>query len=233
MTVAVLPERNRNLFNALGAVAETPGQWAVIGGLAVWCRLGGPHRPTLDIDTAAGPDARATLLSIGAPTEAAHRRMVDGVKVEVIEVDDPGEDLDGFGDQECLFLASHWSAAATAQPVVVRCGPEELSVSVAQTGPLVACKLHAWIDRRATRPEKRGSDGLDIVRLLEHTDWDDLAGVIASCPGLGASVRWAAETVLVDQATRVARLIGVHTDTSAPPGGHVENLGRLLVDACC
>lgn len=227
----VLPEANRSFVLALQEIAETPGRWAVIGGLAVWCHLGQAHRPTLDIDTAAGPGARETLVSLGQPGNAAHRRLVEGVKVEVIEVFDPGAAAVDLEPKERLFITGHWAAASNPRRIDVRCGDLWATVPVANPGALVACKLHAWLDRRDRRSEKRGSDGLDIVRLLDGADWDQMATDLRSVEGLGDAVIWAAQSVLVDQATRVRRLVQVHGDTYPPDADHLRHLGETLISS--
>jgi len=76
--------------------------------------------------------------------------------------------------------------------------------------------------------EKRGSDGLDIVRLLKTADWDAMAADSREVDGLAEVVTWAGSSVLVDQAARVSRLIQVHTDSISTPD-NVRGLGRLLV----
>lgn len=73
MIEAILSEEDHDLFDALAVIAARPEGWALIGGMAVWCHLGSPHRPTLDIDAAARPAGRTTLLRLGAPETAPTR----------------------------------------------------------------------------------------------------------------------------------------------------------------
>ena len=224
----VLPSVNRPFVDALRQIADTTGTWSVIGGFAVWCHLGESHRPTLDIDTAAAQDAHDTLVALGAPGDSAHRRIVEGVKLEIIEVLDPGAAAGDLDDKNRLFVTAHWAAARLTTDVRVRCEDLEVRVPVARRLPLVACKLHAWLDRRDQRAEKRGSDGLDIVRLLQTADWDSMAADAHTVDGLGEVVGWAGSSVLVDQAARVNRLIQVHTDDQPPGPDDIRELGRLL-----
>ncbi|MCA9604945.1 MAG: hypothetical protein KC619_05100 [Myxococcales bacterium] len=228
MTELVVASANRPFVEALGQIADIGGRWSVIGGLAVWCHLGQSHRPTLDIDAAAAGDAHETLVALGAPGHGSHRRIVEGVKVEVIEVIDPGSDLDTLDDKSRLFVTAHWAAAQLTTRVRVRCEELDVSVPVARRLPLIACKLHAWLDRRDQRADKRGSDGLDIVRLLHGADWSEMADDSQTIPGLREAVSWAGEVVLDDQAPRVSRLIQVHTDESPPDVNDIRALGRLL-----
>ncbi len=224
----VLPSVNRPFIEALHQVADTAGTWSVIGGFAVWCHLGESHRPTLDIDTAAAEQAHETLVALGAPGDNEHRRIVEGVKLEIIEVLDPGPDAGDLDDKSRLFVTTHWAAARLTTDMKVRCDELEVTVPVARRLPLVACKLHAWLDRRDQRAEKRGSDGLDNVRLLQTADWDAMAADSREVDGLAEVVSWAGNTVLIDQAARVSRLIQVHTDELPPGPDEVREWGRLL-----
>ena len=106
-----------------------------------------------------------------------------------------------------------------------------MTIPVARRLPLIACKLHAWIDRRDARADKRGSDGLDIVRLLETADFDALAEDADVVPGLRPALTWAVETVLIEQATRVGRMIQLHTETSKVDTETTEALGLRLLES--
>ncbi len=228
MSSLVLPSVNRPFVDALQQVAGTSGTWSVIGGFAVWCHLGESHRPTLDIDTAAAAQAHETLVAIGDPGDDAHRRIIHGVKLEIIEVLDPGAGAADLDVKNRLFVTGHWAAASLTTDIDVRCEDLEVTVPVARRLPLIACKLHAWLDRRDQRSEKRGSDGLDIVRLLQTADWDSLAVDAADVVGLGEVVAWAGQRVLVDQAARVGRLIQVHTEARPPSEADISGFGLEL-----
>lgn len=229
----VLPSVNRPFVEALAAIAPTRGRWAVVGGFAVWTHLGETHRPTLDVDAAAAPAASETLITLGVPGDQPHRRTVAGVKLEIIPVDDPAIEaggLDELGDQERLFVVGHWFAATFAAGRTVRCDGLSVTVPVARRLPLIACKLHAWLDRRGAHAEKRGSDGLDIVRLIDTADVGAIIRDSIDAADLLDVVAWAAKTVLIDQAARVNHLIDIHTDAVQPGVDHVEMLGSLLVE---
>jgi hypothetical protein len=109
-------------------------------------------------------------------------------------------------------------------------GDLEVVVPVARRLPLVACKLHARLDRRDERAEKRGSDGLDIVRLLQTADRDAMAADGREVDGLTEVITWSGRSVLVDQAARVSRLVQVHTDELPPGSDEIREWGRLLAE---
>src|SRR3546814_18251117 len=123
---------NRRFVEALHEVADTAGTWSVIGGFAVWCHLGESHRPTLDIDTAAADEAHETLVALGTPGDSDHRRIVEGVKLEIIEVLDPGPDADDIDDKNRLFVMAHWADARPTTDDQVRCADLAIVVPVAE-----------------------------------------------------------------------------------------------------
>lgn len=231
MSDLILPPVNRPFVEALAEIAPTKGRWAVIGGFAVWAHLGETHRPTLDVDTAAAPTAHETLVSLGSDGNQEHRRDVAGVKLEIIPVDDPGADLSELEDKQRLFIAAHWAAANATIERTIRCEEVAVTIPVARRLPLIACKLHAWMDRRDARADKRGSDGLDIVRLLETADFDELTRDADVVSGLRAALSWAVTEVVVEQATRVSRMIQLHTETTGIDAARTEALGVRLLEA--
>jgi predicted nucleotidyltransferase len=101
-------------------------------------------------------DAHDTLVALGVPGGSSHRRIVEGVKLEIIEVLDPGAAAGDLDDKNRLFVTAHWAAARLTTDVRVHCEDLEVTVPVARRLPLVACKLHAWLDRRDQGAEKRG-----------------------------------------------------------------------------
>ncbi len=80
---------------AIAAMSHAPvGPYAIIGGVAVAARLGQAHRATRDVDTVVDQDQLPAAIGVlrGLPTATAdpaggpHHVMLDGTKVEVIEV---------------------------------------------------------------------------------------------------------------------------------------------------
>ena len=88
---------------------------------------------------------------------------VGDVQVDVLEVTD-AELADLPTDEtDRLHVLSHAWAAASATPIVIRStGISDLTVAVAEPGPLVAMKLQSVMNRGAA---KEGTDLLDIVQL--------------------------------------------------------------------
>ncbi len=206
-----LPTTNAPFVEALDTITATEGRWAIVGGFAVWVHLGGAHRVTLDIDTAAGPIAHQNLVTVGTPGTNPGKRNLAGTELEVIEVDDPTGELDGLNPRQRLFVTAHWAAAAHPIQATIHCGDATGVAPIADWLALLGCKLHAWLDRHSSQDTKRGSDGLDIIQLLRQQPTPVTRPPI---DGLTEAVRWAAQRVLLDQPTLVRRLILIHTETS-------------------
>ncbi len=144
----------------------------VIGGLAVICRLRHPYRATTDLDTVnrrtgSEPPQLRLLLDSGAvasgPAGALVATPAGDVQVDVLEVTDA--ELAHLPDDptDRLHVLSHAWAAATATPIRIRAdGLPDLSVAVAEPGPLIAMKLQSIMNRGAA---KEGTDLLDIINL--------------------------------------------------------------------
>lgn len=169
MKELVLPSVNRPFVEALHQVVDTAGTWSVIGGVAVWCHLGESHRPTLDIDTAAANEAHETLVALGTPGDSDHRRIVEGVKLEIIEVLDPGADASDLDDKNRLFVTAHWAAARLTTDVQVRCEGLAATVPVARRLPLVAASCTPGSTAGISAPRSGGvtvSTSSDCSRRL-------------------------------------------------------------------
>lgn len=161
------------LVHAIPAItARTGRDVIVIGGLAVVCRLTRPYRATTDLDTVSRRSSTEhpqlqLLLASGATASGASGAMVPtpagDVQVDVLEVTDA--ELAHLPDDptDRLHVLSHAWAAATATPIEIRAdGLPDLTVAVAEPGPLVAMKLQSIMNRGAT---KEATDLLDIISL--------------------------------------------------------------------
>ncbi|WP_189030223.1 prevent-host-death protein [Nocardia rhizosphaerihabitans] len=152
--------------------ARTGKPVVVIGGLAVICRVSGPHRATSDLDTVnrrrAGEPSQLQVLvtSTGrasGPAGVLIPTALGEVQVDILEVSDA--DFDPLPEDPTgrLHVLSHAWAADTATAVLIRAQDgNEIIVAVAEPGPLVAMKLQSTFDRGT---DKASTDLLDIIRL--------------------------------------------------------------------
>lgn len=189
------------------------GPHALVGGLAVMCRLSAVHRATQDIDTVTETTAPTAVEMITASIGAAdpsnpNRVFVDGVKVDVIDTEGFAyEDLDGVEIADRLFVVSHRWALDTATDTEIVAGDATASIRVATPTALVATKTGALLGGRRREPRKRGSDLFDIYRLaVEFDRTGGIATDLETAPfGLGRLVGDALRSVVVDNAERAAR----------------------------
>lgn len=149
---------------------------ALIGGMAVMARINASHRATTDLDSVTSGTSLVfdTLVSFGAVKRGASA-ILDGVTIDVIEVD-AYEEADLPEDPlERAFIISHAWALASAAPVditVVKGRSRKVTsvvLPVATPAALVAMKLQSVPQRRGGREHKRAGDCYDIYRLMvEH-----------------------------------------------------------------
>jgi hypothetical protein len=203
---------------------------AIIGGLAVTCRLGHVHRTTGDVDAvvdevvdlAAGSGARL-LLDAGIadpdPGDRQHRVFIDGTKLEIIDTQDLPADGSDLATLDRLFVLGHRWALDSAEPlrVVVAASEVDTVLPVATPAALVVTKLHAFCDRQ--QEEKRASDAYDIYRLLETRDRE---GAVAEATnnGPGGLVDVVREVMVErfdERAVRVVRYLKTYGDPGWPP----------------
>lgn len=168
----------------IGSIAQlAPAGPVIIGGLAVMSRVGGEHRPTLDIDAAFNNETdtptTTVLVAHGIATgeDAIQRVRIDDALVDVIDTFpiEPGDLPDDPKDR--LFVCAHRYAYETATPVDFVGDTNRVTVRVATVEGLIATKAHAL---RFGRPERRGlkrsSDLYDVVRLTTAGTADLLVG---------------------------------------------------------
>jgi hypothetical protein len=199
-----------SLIGSMGRLL--PAGPVIIGGLAVMSRVGGEHRPTLDIDSAFDNESdipTTTLLVAGgiARDEAPIQRVsIDDALVDIIDTFPivVGDLPDGPGDR--LFVCAHRYAYETATPVTFVGDSARTTVMVATVEGLLAMKAHALCfgsaGRRAT---KRSSDLYDVIRLTTAGD-DDL--LVTAPWELRAQVRDALARDLADLQASAAVLAG-------------------------
>lgn len=204
----------------IGSIAQLARAGPVIiGGLAVMSRVGGEHRPTLDIDSVFNNETEtptATALVAGgiATDEAAIQRIrIDDALVDVIDTFpiDPDDLPDDPKDR--LFVCAHRYAYETATEVDVVGDTNRVTVRVATVEALIATKSHALrFGGAERRRRKRSSDLYDVVRLttagtgalLVGSPWDLRNQVLAALAADLADLP-AASAVLQGSAVRAIR----------------------------
>ncbi len=220
------------MVRAAARANDVPGlRLAIIGGIAVTCRLGHVHRATGDVDAVVddivglAADSGAQLLVEAGiaepdPGNRAHRVFIDGTKLEIIDTQALPPDVTEIAAPfPRLFVLGHRWALESSEPlrVVVAASDVDAILPVAMPAALVATKLHAYCDRQ--QDEKRASDAYDIYRLVEIRDRD---GALAEAtndapPGLAEVVREVIVERFVDGAARVVRYLKAYGDPGWPP----------------
>lgn len=179
-----------------------PAELRLIGGLAVMCRVGSPHRTTVDIDavTRGLGSLHASLSHMALTASGGGQYGFDGsMELDVIEVAPLRAaklvaELSAAGplaDLELNVVAHTW-AHDTATPMHI-VAVDEVSGAhlaeardrlVASTAGLVAMKATTVALRASSRPEKRASDLYDLGRLLVRlADSDaDRTGMVSMPP---------------------------------------------------
>jgi hypothetical protein len=202
---------------------------AIIGGLAVTCRLGHVHRATGDVDAVvdevvglAANSGAQLLVEAGIaeadPAERQHRVFIDGTKLEIIDTQPLPTDVSDLATLDRLFVLGHRWAFESAEPlrVVVAASDVDVALPVAVPAALVATKLHAFCDRQ--QEAKRASDAYDIYRLLEMRDREgEMADATSNgLPGLAEVVREVMVERFVEDAVRAVRYLKAYGDPAWP-----------------
>lgn len=192
------------LARAIEALSRFPidQPWALIGGVAVFIRLGSVTRPTADADTVAR--SQAELIERLVADEPA--TVVSGGELEVpvgdgtIEVDvmDLADDpLPGNPERRAFALARRYALeTAVTERVVVSDGESvvvDAYIPVASTDALVALKTVSMVRRpHGNSPHKVGSDIHDLVRLVSGAGARTVATELIADGGLAT---WVGEQV--------------------------------------
>jgi hypothetical protein len=201
VTTVVLTGRPRGVTHlAVDALAELPSDLRLIGGLAVLCRVGMPHRATVDLDALtrdlAIHDVSLQRLALSS-TGGGQYVMPGELDLDVIEVapDDASVVADSMGapdsltDLEFNVIAHTWAHdSATPLDVTVASADDGVIIAaardrlVASTPGLIAMKATTVPLRASARPEKRASDLYDIGRLMTTAARQEVADALAVMP---------------------------------------------------
>ena len=188
MTVVLSGRRGGSTHREVALLASLPPELRLIGGLAVMCRVGMPHRATVDLDALArGLDryhdaiARLALTSVGGGQYTFEGDLdLDVIDVAGVGADDLlvdlaalGEPGTGLTDLELNVVAHTWAHDAATTLDIAAADDETGEVLVraegrlvATTAGLIAMKATTVSLRASSKPEKRASDLYDLGRLL-------------------------------------------------------------------
>ena len=207
MTSVVLSgRRGGTTHREVELLASLPPELRLIGGLAVMCRVGSPHRTTVDLDAVARDleglhesiAGLAVTSSGGGQYRFAGDMDLDVIDVAPVPTDELVGELEsaaggltggGLTDLELNVVSLTWAHdGATPLDVVAvdELNGEPLAKAsdrmVASISGLAAMKTTAIPLRASTRPEKRASDLYDLARLLLVPGQDRVS--LAGMPGL-------------------------------------------------
>lgn len=177
--------RDGTTHRAVDLLASLPSQLRLIGGLAVLCRVGVPHRSTVDLDAVtrdlAGIHDEIASLAVTAPGGGQYT-FAGNFDLDVIDVSpEPTPVLiaelaahdEPLGDLELNVIAHTWAfeTATRLDLVAVEDGTGTVLARadgrlVASSTGLVTMKVTTVPLRASSRPEKRASDLYDLGRLL-------------------------------------------------------------------
>jgi hypothetical protein len=185
VAVVLSGRRDGTTHREVALLASLPAELRLIGGLAVMCRVGMPHRATVDLDAVTRDLTRVHGSLAGLALTAAGGGQYgfgNGLELDVIDVAplpahelvaelDPGGA--GLSDLELNVVAHVWAHDhATPLDIVavdVETGTrlaEAHGRMVASSVGIVAMKATTIPLRASSRPEKRASDLYDLARLV-------------------------------------------------------------------
>ncbi len=207
MIVVLAGRAGGTTHRSVALLATLPPALRLIGGMAVLCRVGSPHRATVDLDAVARdlPRYHEVLARLAVTSEGGGQyRFAGDFDLDVIDVaptdsadlvahlltfDEPPGDLD-------LNMVAHTWAHDTATPVDLVAVDEGSGAVlaraagrlVASSAGLLAMKATTVPLRSSSKSEKRASDLYDLGRLLVAGDVAP-GDVAAMPPLLGDTVR--------------------------------------------
>jgi Nucleotidyl transferase AbiEii toxin, Type IV TA system len=242
--VVLVPDGGGRLLSfveVLGALPAEP-RWVVVGGFAVWLRIGRVHRVTADIDTVARDvNQLVEVLVAGGATPLSAARLTLpplGVRLDVMSdtIDEPLPDNEG----DRAFALARRFAAASAEDLsieVISGAGEPLGGAkalVATVPGLIVMKAVSLPRRSASpHPEKVGSDIHDLVRLAAERRPGDIAAALRDAPAelvlaVGETLlKWfAADHDLRYTQARLRRLVSAD-DAAAVDGADLVLVGEL------
>jgi hypothetical protein len=191
---------------SINALARFPADepWVLIGGIAVFIRLGSVTRPTADADTVARSQAQLLdrLVAVDPTVLVANGDVtipVAGGSVEVDVMDLADEPLPPDPERRAFAIARRVALESAVRERVAVTSSDETVVAeallpIATIPALVALKTVAMVRRpHSHHPEKVGSDIHDLVRLVDAAGARTIgADIAAADPELAA---WIADHI--------------------------------------
>ena len=190
--ILVTSERNTVLACAVEALGRFPTTqpWVLIGGVAVFLRLGSITRPTDDADPIARSQAELIrqLVADEITTVVTGGYLQDRIGDGVVEIDvmDLADDpLPGDAERRAFALARRFAlATAESERIIVTGDGRDVIVDkvvpVATIAALTALKAVAMVRRpHGNHPRKVGSDIHDLVRLVTNSGARSIADELA------------------------------------------------------
>jgi hypothetical protein len=192
VTVVLAGRRGGTTHREVALLSLLPAELRLIGGLAVMCRVGTPHRATVDLDAVARGlgryhDALARLALVASG--GGQYRFAGDLDLDVIDVApvptvelvrqlagdaDPGPHE--LSDLEVNVVAHTWAHDTATALDIVAVDDERGDVLaraparlVASAAGLVAMKATTVPLRASSKPDKRASDLYDLGRLLTRS----------------------------------------------------------------
>jgi hypothetical protein len=185
VAVVLSGRRDGTTHREVALLASLPAELRLIGGLAVMCRVGMPHRATVDLDAVTRDLTRVHGSLAGLALTAAGGGQYgfgNGLELDVIDVaplpaDALVAELDpegaGLSDLELNVVAHVW-AHDHATPLDLVAVDDETGGRLAEARDrmvassvgIVAMKATTIPLRASSKPEKRASDLYDLARLV-------------------------------------------------------------------
>lgn len=249
MPVVLSGRRGGTTHREVELLASLPAELRLIGGLAVMCRVGTPHRATVDLDAVTrdltrvhGSLAGLALTSAGG----GQYGFGNGLDLDVIDVAPlPAEELvaeldpegAGLSDLELNVVAHVW-AHDHATPLDIVAVDDETGARLAEARDrmvassvgIVVMKATTIPLRASSRPEKRASDLYDLARLvvaspLPPAELQELPAVLRTAV-LGRLHRWFVDDAGRDRTYREVRRFDEPTIDLDDVADAVEDLSR-------
>jgi hypothetical protein len=176
--------RDGTTHREVALLASLPEELRLIGGLAVMCRVGTPHRATVDLDAVARnlPQYHSEIARIAlTATGGGQYRFEGNLDLDVIDVaassaDELAVELSDDGvlsDLELNVVAHSWAHDSATPLDIVAIDDESGAILaradnrlVASSAGIVAMKASTVGLRASSKPEKRASDLYDLGRVL-------------------------------------------------------------------